>query len=101
MAAQFGVARKTIYEWEKVYPEFSDALARAMALSQAHWEDQGQENLTSNTFQSSVWSRSMAARFPEDWKEVKREEQTGPDGGPVVQKNLVEWQVVRAPGSDT
>lgn len=83
MASFFDVNKDTIYEWAKVHPEFSDALTRAKAHSQAWWEDKGQAGMESPGFGASVWSRSMAARFPEDWRESKGVELTGAKGGPV------------------
>lgn len=83
MAAFFDVNKDTIYEWAKVHPEFSDALTRARAHAQAWWEDRGQDGMATPGFNGSVWSRSMAARFPDDWREQKGVELTGRDGGPV------------------
>lgn len=84
MAASLDVNKDTIYEWAKVHPEFSDALTRARAKAQAWWEDQGQTGMVTPGFGASVWSRSMAARFPEDWRENKGVELTGANGGPVA-----------------
>jgi hypothetical protein len=84
MAAQIGVVRQTLENWSQAHPEFLDAITRAMQLSQAWWEDAGQTGLTADKFSASVWSRSMAARFPEDWREVSRQEQTGADGAPLT-----------------
>lgn len=83
MAAQIGVARKTIYEWESSFPDFCDAMTCAMALSQAWWEDAGQDNMLQTGFSASAWSRSMAARFPEDWREKTETKHVGPNDGPV------------------
>lgn len=69
MAAQLDVSRECIYEWGRVYPEFSDALSRARAKAQAHWEDMGHSGIYAPGFNGSVWVKSMAARFPEDWRE--------------------------------
>ena len=80
IAAAIGVDRDTIYEWAKQYAEFSDAITRAKALEQKWWEDAGQTNLTTTGFAQSAWSRSMAARFPDDWREVNRHEMGGKDG---------------------
>jgi deferrochelatase/peroxidase EfeB len=77
MASEFDVNKDTIYEWAKVHPEFSDALTRARAHSQRWWEDAGQTGMAAPGFGASVWSRSMAARFPEDWRENKGVELSG------------------------
>lgn len=46
-------------------------MERAAVLSQQWWEDEGQVSLDKQGYQSSMWSRSMAARFPDDWRESK------------------------------
>lgn len=69
MAAKIGICRDTIYQWERNHPEFSDALKRAKALEQMWWEDSGQDGMTGDKFNGQVWGRSMAARFPDDWRE--------------------------------
>jgi len=78
MAAEIGVSKQTLLNWEERHPEFFDAITRAMALSQQWWEDAGQTGMTADKFNSSVWSRSMAARFPDDWRENKGLEVTAP-----------------------
>lgn len=83
LASELDVNRDSLYEWAKVHPEFSDALTRMRQLAQRWWEDKGQDGLTMAGFNGSVWSRSMAARFPEDWREVKGSEISGPGGKPV------------------
>lgn len=83
MAAEIGVARQTIHNWMQQHPEFLDAITRAMALSQQWWEDAGQGGMVGPGFNASVWSRSMAARFPEEWREKSETALTGANGGPV------------------
>lgn len=86
MCSQLEIAKSTMLLWERTHPEFSSAMARAMMHSQAHWEDLGHVNIQERDFNSSVWSRSMAARFPEDWRETTKQETelTGKDGGPIT-----------------
>lgn len=70
MAHEIGCARATLEaNWPAAHPEFLEALERAKLASQTWWERKGRENLEKNVFQQSVWSRSMAARFPHDWRE--------------------------------
>ena len=88
MAAQLDVSRETIYEWERVHPEFSDALTRARAKCQAWWEDQGQNGISSPVFNGSVWAKNMGARFKSDWSEKSTVEVTGANGGPVEIKRV-------------
>jgi hypothetical protein len=85
MAAEIGVARNTLETlWPEAHPEFMEALGAARLRSQAWWESQGRKNLATQGFQSSLYSRSMAARFPHDWREVKGTELTGKDGAPLA-----------------
>jgi hypothetical protein len=88
MAAELKVSRNTLEtNWPKEHPEFLEAFTQARLESQAWWERKGRDCLImapgQGTFQASVWSRSMAARFPEDWRENKGVELTGAGGGPV------------------
>lgn len=87
MAAEFDVSKQTVHNWMDAHPEFLDAMTRAKTHAQAWWEAKGQDGLFVapgvGTFNGSVWSRSMAARFPDDWRENKGVELTGAGGGPV------------------
>lgn len=83
MASELDVCKDSMYEWGKNYPEFSDALRRAKQLSQAWWEDKGQDALEKPGFQSSLWAKQVSCRFPEDYRETTRNELTGKDGEPI------------------
>lgn len=89
MAFELGVTKPTLTNWSNAHPEFLAAFTRAKLASQVWWERKGRLGMEkpSNEFQASVWSRSMAARFPEDWREVKGTELTGKDGG-AIQTNV-------------
>jgi hypothetical protein len=89
MAAELGVDKDSLYEWAKVHPEFSDAFTRARLESQRWWEDKGQSGMEAPGFNASIWSRSMAARFPEDWREKAAVEMTGANGGPIEHTHTV------------
>ena len=99
MAADIKCARSTLEkEWPAANPAFSEALTHARLLSQSWWERKGRDCLImapgQGTFNASVWSRSMAARFPEDWRENKGVELTGANGGPVqiakVERSIID-----------
>lgn len=78
MCAELGIGRTTLErDWPEAHEEFSQAFTHAMELSQAWWESQGRKNLTADKFQASLYSRSMAARFPNDWRESKQIEHKG------------------------
>ena len=83
MCAELGISRNAMHEWLSVYPEFNDAMDVAMQYSQRWWEDAGQTGMLMPGFSAAIWSRSMSARFPADWRESKEAKIVGPDGGPV------------------
>lgn len=75
MASEFEVIPETLYEWAKKYPEFTVSFARARRESQTWWEKKGRDYLVEvpngPRINSGLYSRSMAARFPDDWRESK------------------------------
>ena len=75
IASRLEISRQTLDVWMKEKTDFSDAMTRALAHSQAYWEDLGQDNISDREFNASVWSRSMGARFPDDWRESTKQEQ--------------------------
>ena len=86
IAAALHVAKSSLQLWEAEYPDFSAAMARAKTLEQVWWEDKGQENLGAVSFQSSMWNRSMAARFPDDWREKVGHVGGSKDDEPIKQE---------------
>ena len=60
-----------------------EAFAHARELSQAWWERQGRMGLMADKFNAQLYSRSMSARFPKDWRETKEQRLAGHDGGAV------------------
>ena len=84
MAAEIGVHRETLESaWVDAHEEFAAAFAHARELSQAWWERQGRLGLMAERFNAQLYSRSMAARFPKDWRETKEQRIAGADGGAV------------------
>jgi hypothetical protein len=79
-----GISRKCLYEWADRYPEFSDAIAQARDYAQAWWEDQGQAGMWQSPegarLNPQLWSRSMAARFPDDYRENSKVDLSSSDG---------------------
>ena len=45
--------------------------------SQQWWEDIGQIGMQGKTIDGSIYSRSMGARFPNDWRESNKLEHSG------------------------
>lgn len=92
MAAELDVSRETIYEWARVHPLFSDALTRARVKAQRWWEDAGQNGLSAPLFNASVYAKSMAARFPEEWRDNSKVELTGANGGPLQNEMVIRFE---------
>ena len=78
MASELGVSRQTVYAWMDEHPEFLDAMTRARTESQAWWERKAREGIISAngvSINAALWSKYMAARFPDDYKEKREIEQ--------------------------
>lgn len=99
IAAALDVARATLGNWAEAHPEFLAALTRAYDLSQAWFEDKGQEGLGVQGFNANLWSKQVSARFRADYTETRKQEISGPDGGPV-QITRVERVIVRPENPD-
>jgi transposase len=88
IAANIGVGTKTMYNWRDEFPEFLRAMDLAKELELDWWETIAQammvENKDSDKLNASIWSRSMAARFPKKYRESTKTEITGADGAPLV-----------------
>lgn len=77
IAAYFMVTRQSVLNWCEAHEEFRNAMALAMEQAQAYWEDVGATGATNKSVDSTIWSKTMSARFKDDWKEVKATEHSG------------------------
>ena len=72
-ACEFEVTRETLYQWAKTHQQFSDALEKAKTFSLKWWEKTAKERMVEEPgglkLNQGIWSRSMAARFPDDYRE--------------------------------
>ena len=89
ISSNLGVSCRVMYDWRDRYPEFLRALEEAKEAEQTWWEDQAQaymlENKDGPKLNASIWSRSMAARFPKKYRESVKQEITGENGAPLLQ----------------
>jgi hypothetical protein len=87
MSAQLNVSYRTLCNWRDEHEEFFHALEDAQALSQSWWEEQAQsymiEHKDGERLNASLWSRSMAARFPKNYSDRVKQEISGPNGVPL------------------
>ena len=88
IGAIIGVGTATLYRWRDEHKEFREALDIAKDMELYWWEEQAQaymvENKESDRQNASLWSRSMAARFPKKYRESVKQEITGVDGAPLL-----------------
>lgn len=87
MVAATDIPLATFKAWEQGQPEFRAAMDYAMELSQAYWEDLGHDHMKEVPggvkLNTGLWSRSMAARFPRDYRENAKVELVGKNDGPI------------------
>ena len=88
ISSNLGVSCRVLYDWRDRYPEFLRALEEAKEAEQTWWEDQAQaymlEHKDGAKLNASIWSRSMAARFPKKYRESVKQEITGENGTPLL-----------------
>jgi len=84
MSAQLDVSYRTLCRWRDTHEEFCHALEDAQVLAQSWWEEQAQsymiEHKDGERLNASLWSRSMAARFPKNYSDRVKQEISGPGG---------------------
>ena len=98
VAAELGVAKKTLYNWADAHEEFLHAKRLGEELSQAWWERQGRENLInryqSDSLNASLWYMNMKNRF--GWRDKIEQETTGKDGGPIQHEDVTRPKMTKA-----
>lgn len=79
-----GVARHTLYDWEKVHPEFLHAKKEGESGSRLYWEKVGRDGLYNETIKdgdgmtvtksinATIWIFNMKNRFK--WRDKTEEE---------------------------
>lgn len=63
VAAEIGVSRQTIYDWQEANPEFLYTIKKGFELCEAWWERQGRKNLQNKEFSYTGWYMNMKNRF--------------------------------------
>ena len=88
IAMQLNVSYRTLCRWRDSVPEFCHALEEAKACEQSWWEEMAQSYMVEvkdgERLNASLWSRSMAARFPKKYSERVKQEITGENGAPLL-----------------
>ena len=102
-ASLLGVHPDSLYEWQKVHPEFSEAVRAGRAAATAFWEgrllDVAQGG--SGNAQAIQWALRNRSRAAAGWDHAhNRVEVSGPDGGAVqvqaqptvIDSSLLSWE---------
>jgi transposase len=88
IACELNVGTKTLYNWRDENSEFLHALDMAKEFEQNWWETIAQTHMIEEReapkLNATIWSRSMAARFPKKYRESVKQEITGADGSPLL-----------------
>lgn len=84
-ACHIGVHRDTLHEWGKVYPEFSDAIKRAKAHQERILVSNGLCGLYEGPF------GIFTAKNILGWRDKVEQEISGPSGGPVAIRTVVNF----------
>lgn len=82
------ISHDTFCRWQKENADFSEAVKEAMRYSQAWWEAKGRQATFGGVdgFNATSYIFNMKNRFRDEWNDTVKNEHTGPDGGPIVQK---------------
>ena len=81
-AESIGVHKDTIYEWGKVYPEFSDSLARAKQIQEQIWLVNSMGNLYNSQFAQFFGKNCLG------YKDTQNIEVSGLNGGPLLVQDV-------------
>ena len=88
IASMLDVGTATLYRWRDEHEEFREALSIAKDHELRWWEEMAQgymiEAKDGERLNGTIWSRSMAARFPKKYRESVKQEITGADGAPLL-----------------
>lgn len=93
MAAYIGVARFSLLRWRETHPEFDEAMEIATDICLAWWESRGRQGMTERGFNAAIWSRSMSARFPADYREERNTNVNFKDATPREIRQLTDREL--------
>jgi len=71
IASELDVDRATLIRWSDEHEEFRTAMTRAKVHEQAWWERAGKAGMIADKFNAQVWTKSVTARFREDYTEKR------------------------------
>jgi hypothetical protein len=71
IASHLDVDRASLIRWSEEHEEFRTAMTRAKTHEQAWWEKAGKAGMIADKFNAQVWTKSVTARFREDYTEKR------------------------------
>ena len=87
ISAELDIHPRLLAHWEDAHEDFRHALELSRVKSMAHWEMLAATHLIEipggPKVNTGLWSRSMAARFPEHYRENSKVEVTGKNDGAI------------------
>lgn len=81
-AAELGIHRQRVYEWEARHPDFADTIRLGRAKRQLYLERRLLSADQGPVVTSTIFALKNAAG--EDWREKQEHEISGKDGGPLI-----------------
>lgn len=89
-----GIVRATAYNWmnpdhDSYNSQFLDVITKAKELSQGWWERQGRVNLNNKEFNSTLFNKQIAGRFPKDWRDSSHIDHTSKEEKLSVTMNVI------------
>jgi hypothetical protein len=67
--SDLGISSKTAKSYREKYPEFDEAMDRALVESQAFFEREGLANLNNRNYNTRLFEVITRAQFPHDYRE--------------------------------
>lgn len=87
IASELGLTYSNLINWEQVHEDFREAMNTARLDALAYWEALAENHMIETPggprINTGLWSRSMAARFPEQYRDNSKVEVTGKNDGPI------------------
>lgn len=91
-AAELGIHRQRVYDWEEKHPEFADTIKLARGKRQLFLERRLLGASEGPVVTSSIFALKNAA--PEDWRE--KQELSGPGGAPLIPEDPTNRDLAKA-----
>lgn len=71
IAVALDTSKASLHRWMEAHEEFRTAVTRAKECEQAWWEDAAMTGKAGDMIHPTVWAKSVAARFRDDYTERK------------------------------